>query len=599
MTQTKRPNYLIWMACILLFLSAYSFLTRPKEETASYAEVVQLFEQEKVKSFTIRDTTLTLKLREPVSGRTELTKELYDFDLFYDDLGGLIEEQKKAGILEDYDISASHSPNYLAMVLPYVVAVGGLIAIWYFLSMRSSGGGGDRMAKFGNATFKRGSESGRKTTFADVAGADEEKEELSEIVDFLRFPQKFVELGARIPKGVLLVGPPGTGKTLLARAVAGEADVEFLSLSGSDFVEMYVGVGASRVRDTFKKARKLGRCVIFIDEIDSLGRSRGANSSDERDQTLNALLGEMSGFRPAEGVIVIGATNRAEMLDPALLRPGRFDRRIEVAMPDRDAREKILRLHARGKPMDADVDLSDLAARTVLFSGASLENLLNEAAICAARRRSERICEADIESAYLTLVAGSDRSIRMSEEERRLIALHEAGHAVISRLLAPEDRIRRVSIVPSGNGAAGYNLSIPAEKTMYTRGDLENRICVLLAGRAAETLYAGEGGVTGGASNDLKRATELACQMAGEMGMGRRPYAAENVLQKYGCGAETGADAHGLLEELYERTLSLLSAHADTLRTLAQRLLADEALDEAAVDGVLAALREEAAEHTR
>ena len=433
-------------------------------------------------------------------------------------------------------------------------------------------------------------------SFENVAANEEALSSLRELRDFLKHPESYAKLGARIPHGVLLYGPPGTGKTLLARALAGEAGVPFLALNGSDFVEMYVGVGASRVRDTFKKARRLGKCVIFIDEIDSLGRLRGANSSDERDQTLNALLGEMSGFRPAEGVIVIGATNRAEMLDHALLRPGRFDRRIEVAMPDRDAREKILRLHARGKPMDADVDLSDLAARTVLFSGASLENLLNEAAIRAARRRSERICEADIESAYLTLVAGGERSIRMGEEERRLIALHEAGHAVISRLLTPEDRIRRVSIVPSVNGAAGYNLSIPAEKTMYTRGDLENRICVLLAGRAAEALYAGEGGVTGGASNDLKRATELACQMAGEMGMGRRPYAAENVLQKYGCGAETGADARGLLESLYERTLSLLGAHVNTLRALAQRLLADDALDEAAVDGALAALQEEVEE---
>lgn len=430
------------------------------------------------------------------------------------------------------------------------------------------------------------------TSFADVAANEEALSSLRELRDFLMHPETYARLGARIPHGVLLYGPPGTGKTLLARALAGEAGVPFLAMNGSDFVEMYVGVGASRVRDTFKKARKLGKCVIFIDEIDSLGRSRGVNSSDERDQTLNALLGEMSGFRPAEGVIVIGATNRAEILDPALLRPGRFDRRIEVGMPDRDAREKILKLHARGKPMDADVDLSDLAVRTALFSGASLENLLNEAAICAARRRSERISEADIESAYLTLVAGSDRHIRMSEEERRLIALHEAGHAVISRLLTPEDRIRRVSIVPSGNGAAGYNLSIPAEKTMYTRADLEDRICVLLAGRAAETLYAGESGVTGGASNDLKRATELACQMVGEMGMGCRPYAAEAVLQKYGCGAEAGADARGLLESLYERTLLLLSAHVDTLRTLAARLLENEALDEAAVDDVLRALQE-------
>ena len=429
-------------------------------------------------------------------------------------------------------------------------------------------------------------------SFEDVAANEEALSSLRELRDFLRHPETYARLGARIPHGVLLYGPPGTGKTLLARALAGEAGVPFLAMNGSDFVEMYVGVGASRVRDAFKKARKLGKCVIFIDEIDSLGRSRGVNSSDERDQTLNALLGEMSGFRPAEGVIVIGATNRAEMLDPALLRPGRFDRRIEVGMPDREAREKILRLHARGKPMDADVDLSDLAARTVLFSGASLENLLNEAAICAARRRSERICEADLESAYLTIVAGSERSVRMSEEERRLIALHEAGHAVIARLLTPEDRIRRVSIVPSGNGAAGYNLSIPTEKTMYTRGDLEGRICVLLAGRAAEALYAGEAGVTGGASNDLKRATELACQMAGEMGMGRRPYAAEAVLQKYGYGAEAGADARELLEGLYERTRSLLRVHVDTLRTLALRLLAEEALDEAAVDDVLRVLQE-------
>lgn len=472
-------------------------------------------------------------------------------------------------------------------VLFYALSLAAILCLCAALFARESAPGHARAAA---RTARVKPESG--ASFADVAANEEALSSLRELRDFLKHPETYARLGARIPHGVLLYGPPGTGKTLLARALAGEAGVPFLAMNGSDFVEMYVGVGASRVRDTFKRARRLGKCVIFIDKIDSLGRARGANSSDERDQTLNALLGEMSGFRPAEGVIVIGATNRAELLDPALLRPGRFDRRIEVGMPDRDAREKILKLHARGKPMDAEVDLSDLAARTVLFSGASLENLLNEAAICAARRRSERICEADIEAAYLTLVAGSDRSVRMREEERRLIALHEAGHALISRLLTPEDRIRRVSIVPSGNGAAGYNLSIPAEKTMYTRSDLEGRICVLLAGRAAETLYAGASGVTGGASNDLKRATELACQMAGELGMGHRPYAAETVLQKYGCGGEAGADARSLLESLYERTLSLLGTHADTLRALAERLLENEALDEAAVDDVLKALHE-------
>ena len=311
MTQIKRPNYVLWMLCVFMLLSAASYFFRPKEPEISYAEVVQLFEQEKVKSFTVQDTTLTLKLREAVDGKTELRKELYDFDLFYDDLNDLVAEQKAAGILEDYNYSANHSPNYLAIALPYVIAVAGLFAIWYFFSMRASGGGNDRMAKFGNATFRHGSESARKTTFADVAGADEEKEELAEIVDFLRDPQRFVELGARIPKGVLLVGPPGTGKTLLARAVAGEAGVEFLSISGSDFVEMYVGVGASRVRDLFEQAKKAAPCIIFIDEIDAVGRQRGTGlggGHDEREQTLNQLLVEMDGFGTNDGVVVLAAT---------------------------------------------------------------------------------------------------------------------------------------------------------------------------------------------------------------------------------------------------------------------------------------------------
>ncbi len=596
MTQTKRPNYLIWMACILLFLSAYSFLTRPKEETASYAEVVQLFEQEKVKSFTIRDTTLTLKLREPVSGRTELTKELYDFDLFYDDLGGLIEEQKKAGILEDYDISASHSPNYLAMVLPYVVAVGGLIAIWYFLSMRSSGGGGDRMAKFGNATFKRGSESGRKTTFADVAGADEEKEELSEIVDFLRFPQKFVELGARIPKGVLLVGPPGTGKTLLARAVAGEADVEFLSLSGSDFVEMYVGVGASRVRDLFEQAKKAAPCIIFIDEIDAVGRQRGTGlggGHDEREQTLNQLLVEMDGFGTNDGVVVLAATNRADILDPALLRPSRFDRQVYVGYPDIRGREDILKIHTANKPLAEDVDLNKVAKGTAGFTGADLENLANEAALFSARRGDHFVTMADFEEAEIKVLAGPEKRSRVvPEHERRLTAYHEAGHAVVMQALPTHEPVHRITIVPRGQ-AGGMTISLPEEDRSYqSKRYMEEQIVSLLGGRAAEKLMLGD--ISTGASNDIERASHIARKMVTAYGMSDRlgSIAFESGHDEVFIGktmgqtrsysektaAEIDEEVKAIIDRAYSRCEEILTARRAALTAVAEYLLQNESM---------------------
>ena len=330
--QTKRPNLLLYLMALLVLIGVYGFMSRPTEPEPSYAEVRELFEQEKVKSFTVMDTTLRLTLRESVDGKTEVKKDLFSFSLFYDDLGELIEQQAAEGIIEDYDISADHSINYVAMLAPYVLAVLGIFGLWYFLTLRSAGGGGgDRMAKFGTASFKTGGDNKRPTTFSDVAGADEEKEELQEIVDFLKEPGKFIDLGARIPKGVLLVGPPGTGKTLLARAVAGEAGVQFLSISGSDFVEMYVGVGASRVRDLFEQAKKSAPAIIFIDEIDAVGRQRGTGlggGHDEREQTLNQLLVEMDGFGTNEGVVVMAATNRADILDPALLRPGRFDRQV-------------------------------------------------------------------------------------------------------------------------------------------------------------------------------------------------------------------------------------------------------------------------------
>ncbi len=524
MTQTKRPNYVLWMLCVFMLLSAASYFFRPKEPEISYAEVVQLFEQEKVKSFTVQDTTLTLKLREAVDGKTELRKELYDFDLFYDDLNDLVVEQKAAGILEDYNYSANHSPNYLAIALPYVIAVAGLFAIWYFFSMRASGGGNDRMAKFGNATFRHGSESARKTTFADVAGADEEKEELAEIVDFLRDPQRFVELGARIPKGVLLVGPPGTGKTLLARAVAGEAGVEFLSISGSDFVEMYVGVGASRVRDLFEQAKKAAPCIIFIDEIDAVGRQRGTGlggGHDEREQTLNQLLVEMDGFGTNDGVVVLAATNRADILDPALLRPSRFDRQIYVGYPDIKGREDVLKIHTANKPLAEDVDLAKVARGTAGFTGADLENLSNEAALLCARRGDQFITMADFEEAEIKVLAGPEKRSRVvPEHERKLTAYHEAGHAVVMHALPTHEPVHRITIVPRGH-AGGMTISLPDEDRSYqSKCYMEEQIVSLLGGRAAEKLMLGD--ISTGASNDIERASHIARKMVTAYGMSEK-----------------------------------------------------------------------------
>ena len=521
MTQTKRPNYVLWMLCVFMLLSAASYFFRPKEPEISYAEVVQLFEQEKVKSFTVQDTTLTLKLREAVDGKTELRKELYDFDLFYDDLNDLVVEQKAAGILEDYNYSANHSPNYLAIALPYVIAVAGLFAIWYFFSMRASGGGNDRMAKFGNATFRHGSESARKTTFADVAGADEEKEELAEIVDFLRDPQRFVELGARIPKGVLLVGPPGTGKTLLARAVAGEAGVEFLSISGSDFVEMYVGVGASRVRDLFEQAKKSSPAIVFIDEIDAVGRQRGAGlggGHDEREQTLNQLLVEMDGFASNEGVIVLAATNRADILDPALLRPGRFDRQIYVGLPDIKGREEILRVHARNKPLAEDVDLRTIAQATVGFTGADLENLLNEAALLSAREKRPFIRMDVIHEAMLKVIAGPEKKSRVvPPHAKKLTAYHEAGHAIVALKMEHCDPVHEVSIIPRGQ-AAGYTMTMPDNDDSHiSRGKILDQIAMSMGGRVAESIALDD--ICTGAIGDLKHASDLARRMVIEFGM--------------------------------------------------------------------------------
>ena len=596
MTQTKRPNYVLWMLCVFMLLSAASYFFRPKEPEISYAEVVQLFEQEKVKSFTVQDTTLTLKLREAVDGKTELRKELYDFDLFYDDLNDLVVEQKAAGILEDYNYSANHSPNYIAIALPYVIAVAGLFAIWYFFSMRASGGGNDRMAKFGNATFRHGSESARKTTFADVAGADEEKEELAEIVDFLRDPQRFVELGARIPKGVLLVGPPGTGKTLLARAVAGEAGVEFLSISGSDFVEMYVGVGASRVRDLFEQAKKAAPCIIFIDEIDAVGRQRGTGlggGHDEREQTLNQLLVEMDGFGTNDGVVVLAATNRADILDPALLRPSRFDRQIYVGYPDIKGREDVLKIHTANKPLAEDVDLAKVARGTAGFTGADLENLSNEAALLCARRGDQFITMADFEEAEIKVLAGPEKRSRVvPEHERKLTAYHEAGHAVVMHALPTHEPVHRITIVPRGH-AGGMTISLPDEDRSYqSKRYMEEQIVSLLGGRAAEKLMLGD--ISTGASNDIERASHIARKMVTAYGMSEKlgsiafesghdeVFIGKTMGQTRSYSEKTAAEiddeVKAIIDRAYARCEEILTARREALTAVAEYLLAHETM---------------------
>ena len=597
MTKTRRPNYLLYLVVLLLFFAVYQYFSRDQEEEPSFHEVIQLFEQEKVKSFTISDTTLTMQLHEAVDGKTELTKDLYDFDLFYDSVNDLVEQQAAAGIIEEYDYSADHSTNYLALILPYLIAILGLFAIWYFISMRTMNvSGGDRMAKFGNATFRRGNDTRRPTTFADVAGADEEKEELSEIVEFLRDPQKFVDLGARIPKGVLLVGPPGTGKTLLARAVAGEAGVEFLSISGADFVEMYVGVGASRVRDLFDQAKKMAPAIIFIDEIDAVGRQRGTGlggGHDEREQTLNQLLVEMDGFGTNEGVVVLAATNRADILDPALLRPSRFDRQIYVGLPDIKGREEVLKIHTANKPLAEDVILETVAKGTAGFTGADLENLANEAALLAARRGDRLIRASDFEEAEIKVIAGPEKRSRVvPEHERKLTAYHEAGHAIVIHALPTHDPVHQISIVPRGQ-AGGMTISLPEEDRSYqSKRYMEEQIVSLLGGRVAEKLMLGD--ISTGASNDIQRASAIARKMVMTYGMSEalgsvsfdaghdEVFIGKTMAQTKSYSEQTAAqidaEVKAIVDAAYARCEQILTEAKKELVAVAEYLLAHEVM---------------------
>ena len=513
---------------LLIFLGTlWTLQSMDAGDRPTYAQVRRALEQQNVETLVVdQDNNLILNLKD---GGT-LTYELSSFELFYLDFNDTIVNQWRAGIISDYDyILEDTTPPLWMTFLPYLAILLVFGLLFYFMFIRQNGagggGGGDRTARFGRARTRTLSDQGAKhVTFDDVAGSDEEKEELREIVEFLKDPKRFVSLGARIPKGVLLVGPPGTGKTLLAKAVAGEAGVNFLSISGSDFVELYVGVGASRVRDLFDQAKKDCPAIVFIDEIDAVGRQRGAGlggGHDEREQTLNQLLVEMDGFAANEGVIVMAATNRVDILDPALLRPGRFDRQVYVGLPDIRGREAILKVHSRNKPLGEDVDLSVIAKATSGFTGADLENLMNEASLLAARRGERFLTMSDLHEAMLKVIAGPEKKSRVvTPRARKLTAFHEAGHAIVIHELETPDPVHQITIIPRGP-AGGMTISLPQEDRAYrSKKELEESISVCLGGRVAEQMVLGD--ISTGASNDLERASHIAREMVTKYGMSER-----------------------------------------------------------------------------
>ncbi len=592
---------IFYILIFVVLLSTVSVLNKVENGAdATYADLRTLFEQEQVIYFEAEEDEVTLILRElDENGKNKsAVYPIASFDVFYSDMKDTIDKQWKAGIIEDYDYPQGWVAPWWFSFVPYVVIVLVFGLLWYFLAMRQGGGGGggNNPARFGKARTRTLSETGKKVSFDDVAGADEEKAELEEIVEFLKDPQRFIELGARIPKGVLLVGPPGTGKTLLARAVAGEAGVHFLSISGSDFVELYVGVGASRVRDLFDQAKKESPAIVFIDEIDAVGRQRGAGlggGHDEREQTLNQLLVEMDGFSSNEGVIVLAATNRVDILDPALLRPGRFDRQVYVGHPDIKGREAVLRIHARNKPLAEDVSLAEVAKATVGFTGADLENLMNEAALLAARRKERFITNSDLHEAVLKVIAGPEKKSRVvTEHARKLTAYHEAGHAIVINELETADPVHQITIIPRG-GAGGMTIALPQEDKSYqSKKELTEQVAVCLGGRVAEELMLGD--ISTGASNDLERATAIARAMVTKYGMsdklgtvvfdnnsnevfiGRSMAQARTYSEE--VAGQIDAEIRAIIDGAYERCRAILSEKQDTLVKVAEYLLEHETM---------------------
>ncbi len=603
----KSNRNIIWFYLILIVLVVFIatlFASNGSETPVTYSDVVGYFKAEKVKAFVVdQDNMLKMQLE----GDKVVEYKLKYFEVFYDDLHELIEEQYANKIITRFDYEPATSLPWWVRFLPYLIVIVVLVVIWWMFITRAAGksggtsgtggGLGGRMNSFTKARTKLGSDEKHKVLFSDVAGADEEKEELKEVVEFLKDPGHFSALGAKIPRGVLLVGAPGTGKTLLAKAVAGESGVPFYAISGSDFLEMYVGVGASRVRDLFETAKKTAPAIIFIDEIDAVGRHRGAGwggGHDEREQTLNQLLVEMDGFGVNDGVIVIAATNRPDILDPALLRPGRFDRQVTINYPDIRGRVEILKVHSRNKPLAKNVDLETVARSTSGFTGADLANLLNEAALLAAREGKTEIDMEDIEKSEIKVIVGPQKkSLVITEEEKRNTAYHEAGHAVVGHFLSTQDTVHQVSIIPSGM-AMGYTLSFPQEdKHNSYKSEMIDRISVLLGGRCAEKLVLHD--ISAGASNDIQRASELARKMVTQYGMseklgpivfgtghdevflGKDFTSTRNYSEN--IAAEIDQEVHSIIETAYGKAEAILKSNKDKLDFIAKYLVVNEVMD--------------------
>ncbi|MGX8699703.1 ATP-dependent zinc metalloprotease FtsH [Caproiciproducens sp.] len=591
----KNIGLFIGVPILLFILIAMIYGNRP-QKTYNYSDILHYFQNQQVPEFSMDmgSGEMIIKLKD----KTQISYVAPNAQLLYDDIREDIkqydEDHPDARMV--YNLKHPAETSWIASMLPMLVTLGIMVLFWWFMMKRLNTSMGDagKQMNFGKAKIKQMADEKRKTTFADVAGADEEKEELREIVEFLKNPKKYNELGARIPKGVLLVGPPGTGKTLLARAVAGEAGVPFFSISGSDFVEMFVGVGASRVRDLFEQAKKNSPCIIFIDEIDAVGRQRGAGlggGHDEREQTLNQLLVEMDGFGANEGVIMIAATNRPDILDPALMRPGRFDRQVMVGYPDIKGREEILKVHARGKPIAPDVNLKTIAKSTAGFTGADLENLLNEAALLAARKSLKAITMEEIEEATIKVVVGTEKKSHvMTEKEKTLTAYHEGGHAVSTYFCPTQDPVHQISIIPRGM-AGGYTMQIPTEDRSYkSRKEMQEDLVVLLGGRVAEALALDD--ISTGASNDIERATKLARSMVTKYGMtdalgpityGQdqgEPFLGRDMGHIRNYSEETASmidqEVKNLMTTAYNRTESILSEHMDKLHEVAKFLYQNE-----------------------
>ena len=593
MKKRSFTSVLLYLAGLALVLGWVLSIFGSGIDNLSYSQVVDLFRQEQVKSFVVQDQTIYMELHNPYDGRKELTCNLANPESFRMEMQELLQEQAESGVLESYDFLPEEKFSPYELILPLLIVGAILLFIWFIIMGRINSN--NPMANFGRARTVLGMPDGKKVTFDDVAGADEEKQELQEVVDFLRDPGKFKEIGARIPHGLLLVGPPGTGKTLLARAVAGEAGVQFLSISGSDFVELYVGVGASRVRDLFDQAKKVAPAIIVIDEIDAVGRKRGSGlggGHDEKEQTLNQLLVEMDGFSKNEGVIVLAATNRPDILDPALLRPGRFDRQIHVGAPDVKGREEILKVHSKGKKLDAGVDLKLVARSTVGFTGADLSNLMNEAAIRAARDNRPVLTMEDLNESMMKIMAGPEKRSRVRQrKDLRETAIHEAGHAVAMYHLPTQDPVLQITIVPRGR-SLGATWHIPRDDASnLTRNQMFEEIVALLGGRVAEALFLGD--ISVGASNDIDRATKLARDMVARYGMceelgtvsylggeelfiGRDYQTTKSYSEKVAGTIDDQVKI--LVDKAYARCAEILKTHEDKVMAVVEHLLENETM---------------------